>query len=371
MPTPPEFVKIDPAAIEADLVARYEAKSGKTLYPAQIERLFIDQIAYAKTLALSAIQNAGEKLLVRFSGGPILDYLGELVGTPRLQAQPARCTQVFVLPAARAVATPVLAGTRVTTADGKLAFYSESALSIPAGQLEVSGIVICETAGEVGNGWALGQVSVLVAPPVDGMTTRNASVPSGGAEQEEDEPYIERIILAPEAYTNAGSRGAYRYHALAANQIIIDVAVHGPDEGQEDGHVALFPLTAQGEPSVEVLQQVRDQVSGEKRRPLCDVVQVLAPTRVPFTIRAGITFYASADRATALAAAQAAASAHAAYLRAGLGRDIVPEQVTAALRVAGVYRPLVEEPAVVQALAGNEWADCTGIELIDMGVVDG
>ncbi|WP_262137000.1 hypothetical protein [Pseudomonas sp. Marseille-Q5117] len=43
----PEFVKIDPAATEADLIARYEFKSGKTIYPAQVERLFIDQVTTA------------------------------------------------------------------------------------------------------------------------------------------------------------------------------------------------------------------------------------------------------------------------------------------------------------------------------------
>lgn len=77
----PVFVAIDPAATEADLIARYEAKSGKTLYPAQIERLFIDQIAYATTGLQMSIQNGGEQLLARFATGPILDYLGELVAT--------------------------------------------------------------------------------------------------------------------------------------------------------------------------------------------------------------------------------------------------------------------------------------------------
>jgi phage-related baseplate assembly protein len=371
MATPPEFVKIDPASIEADLVARYEAKSGKTLYPAQIERLFIDQIAYAKTLALSAIQNAGEMLLVRFSNGPILDYLGELVGTSRLQAQRARHTQAFILPAAQSIPVIINAGTRVTTADGTLAFYTESAIQITAGQLEARVTAICETAGTVGNGWSLGQVSALVAPPMDGMTTRNVTVPSDGEEQEEDERYKERIILAPEAYTNAGSRGAYRYHAMSVHQSIIDVAVHGPDDGQEDGHVALYVLTAQGEPSTEMLQLVSEQTSGEKRRPLCDVVQVLQPNKVEFSIKAQLEFYNGADRATAMADAKAAVETLVAEMRNGLGRDIVPEQITAALKVAGVYRPLVIEPAGLTVVAGNEWASCITIELVDAGLVDG
>lgn len=372
MPTPPEFVKIDPAAIEADLVARYEAKSGKTLYPAQIERLFIDQIAYAKTLALSAIQNAGEKLLVRFSGGPILDYLGELVGTPRLQAQPARCTQVFTLPAVQASAVILTAGTRVATVDGKLFFYTESPLSIPAGQLEGSATIICETPGEVGNGWALGQVSTVVAPPLEGMTTRNMTVSADGAEQEEDEPYIERIILAPESFSTAGTEGGYIYHARAAHQDIVDVAVRGgeQDPAVPDGEVWVYPLTKTGLPSAELLALVQANISPKKKRPLTDKVSAKLPVEVPFVLDASLELYEDADEETTLAAAQAAAVAYTATLRARMGVDIVPEQIIAKLQVSGVYRVHLASPAY-RTVEGHEWANCTEISLPLFGAAHG
>ncbi|MBA1271639.1 baseplate protein, partial [Pseudomonas carnis] len=54
----PEFVKIDPAATEAEIIASYEKESGKSLYPAQIERLFLNQLAYSETRIKAAIQNA-------------------------------------------------------------------------------------------------------------------------------------------------------------------------------------------------------------------------------------------------------------------------------------------------------------------------
>lgn len=368
---PPEFVKIDPAAIEAALIKRYEERSGKTLYPAQIERLFIDQIAYSKTLVLSAIQHAGEQLLVRFSGGATLDYLGELVGTPRLLAKPARCSILFSAAGTSVVPRVIPARTAVTSQDGKVVFRTDFAAIIPAGQLQVAVTATCEQAGEIGNGWALGQIAALPSLPFDGLAASNSTASADGSEDEKDERYKERIILAPEAYTNAGSRGAYRFHAMSTHQSIIDVAVHGPDEGQEDGHVALYPLTTTGAPSADLLLQVDAQVSGEKRRPLCDRARAHTPTEVGFVIRAGLTFYSSSDRGTSMAAARAAAEAHVAELRAGLGRDIVPEQITAALKVSGVYRPVVDEPASVQVVAGNEWANCTGIELYDAGLVDG
>lgn len=367
----PVFVEIDPAANEADLIARYEGKTGKTLYPAQVERLFIDQVAYAQTRLQLAIQSAGEQLLVRYAKAPILDYLGELVATPRLLAVPARCPLQFRLPTA--VQQPLLipAGTRVSTQDAKLSFLTDQDTLIPPGQTQTSVTATCLTAGVLGNGWAVGQISSIANPPAAGLIATNTSVTADGAEDEDDDRYRERIILAPEAFSNAGSRGAYRYHALAVHQSIIDVAVHGPDEGQPDGHVALFPLTNTGLPSVDLLQRVKSQVSGEKVRPLCDTVHTYTPTEVTYEIKARITFYDSASREGAMKMAQAAAQAYAVERRAGLGRDLVQEQLTALLQVNGVYRADVEFPSAVRELQGHEWANCTSIQLLDAGFVYG
>lgn len=366
---PPEFVKIDPAAIEADLISRYEAATGKVLYPAQVERLFINQIAYSHSLALSAIQHSGEQLLVRFSRGPILDYLGELVGTPRLLPHPARCELVFGIAEPRAAALTIPAGTLATSADGSLAFASDQAVTIEAGQLAARVAATCTTAGATGNGWAVGQINTLAAP-VDGLSVFNEGIPTGGAEQEGDDRYRERIILAPEAYTNAGSRGAYRYHAMAVDQAIVDVAVHGPAEGQPAGQVALYPLTASGLPSADLMGRIEAHVSGERVRPLNDTVRVLSPVEVGYVIRAHVTLYSTAGRATTMQAAQTAADAYAAERRGGMGRDLVPEQISSALQVAGVYRAQVDLPAL-RSVQSNEWANCQAIELIYAGVSDG
>ncbi|MDT4838074.1 Baseplate J-like protein [compost metagenome] len=308
---------------------------------------------------------------MRFSSGPILDYLGELVGTPRQLAMPARCRILFTLAVAPSLPVLIPAGTQVTSPDGRLIFTTDQDVTVQAGQSQVRAMATCATAGAVGNGWAIGQINVMPSVPFDGLTASNDTVSADGADEEEDDRYRERIILAPEAYTNAGSRGAYRYHALAVHQSIVDVAVHGPDDGQPDGQVALFPLTSEGLPSSDLLERVESYLSGEKIRPLCDTVRALLPTEVPYTIKAHITFYATADRASAMAVAQAAVEAYAAERRAGLGRDIVPEQLTAVLQVNGVYRAELELPAMLSELAGNEWANCTSIQLIDAGIANG
>ena len=88
----PKFVSDDPTEITQELIAAYEAMTGKTVYPAQVDRVFIDLVAYSRTLTMSAINDVGRQNLVAFARAPIIDYLGELVGVIRLPAQGARAT---------------------------------------------------------------------------------------------------------------------------------------------------------------------------------------------------------------------------------------------------------------------------------------
>ncbi|MFJ5282336.1 phage tail tape measure protein [Pseudomonas sp. NPDC088429] len=238
-------------------------------------------------------------------------------------------------------------------------------------QSQVSVTATCQTVGEPGNGWSAGQISTIINSPSTELTASNTATTADGAEDESDDRYRERIILAPEAFSNAGSRAAYRYHALAVHQSIIDVAVHGPDEGQLDGHVALHPLTSHGLPTQELLRQIEHTISGEKLRPLCDTVSAVSPREVAYSIEAHITVYAYAERSNAMASVKAVAQAYATDRRAGLGRDLVPEQLMALLQVPGVYRADLKRPSAIRIMESHEWANCTSIELIDAGVADG
>jgi len=82
-----DIIPNSPAAITAELIAQYQAATGKTLHPAQIEHLLIDLIAYRETLLRAAINDAARQNLVRFARAPMLDYLGELMGVTRLAGE--------------------------------------------------------------------------------------------------------------------------------------------------------------------------------------------------------------------------------------------------------------------------------------------
>src|SRR6202046_2745157 len=89
----PQFVNdadgLDPNLILADMVAEFEAAAGRTLYPAQVERLLINLYAYRESLVRNGIQYAAEQNLLAFATFPMLDYLSQLLSVTRLASQPA------------------------------------------------------------------------------------------------------------------------------------------------------------------------------------------------------------------------------------------------------------------------------------------
>ncbi|MCS3806686.1 phage-related baseplate assembly protein [Chromobacterium alkanivorans] len=363
----PNFIDRNPDAITAEIVAQYEQLSGKTLYPAQVERLLIDVIAYRENLVRIGIQEAAKQNLVAYARAPMLDYLGELVGVTRLPAQPAKTVLRFTVETVLATGLLIPAGTRVEGGDGMVVFATDVDVTLPAGQLSVDVAATCEEPGTAGNGWQPGQINSLVDELGDmEVAAANISVTNTGYDEEDDERLRERIKLAPESFTNAGSRLAYRFHALKAHQSIVDVAVLSPSPGV----VHLYPLTATGLPDSNLLALVEATCSAEKVRPLTDRVRALAPSRVDYAIEAQLVLYTQADSRSVQAMATAQAKAYVDGRAGGLGRDIVPSQVIAALQVPGVYQVTLNSPAM-HVLSESEWAHCTQISITPAGVANG
>lgn len=222
----PSFIERDVSKITQEMIAKYEAETGKTLQPAQIERLLIDLIAYRENLLRISIQEAAKQNLVNYATYPMLDYLGELVGVTRLEAKKAVTTLRFSMNSTKVNSVSIPTGTQVESKDGKVIFTTLASASIPAGQLYVDIETQCDTAGEVGNGYLAGEINALVSNNLSDINSvTNTLTTSGGAEEEENDSLRDRIKQAPEQFSNAGSRGAYEFLTKSAHQDIIDVTV--------------------------------------------------------------------------------------------------------------------------------------------------
>jgi phage-related baseplate assembly protein len=364
----PSFITRDAAAVTSEMIAAYEEATGKTLQPAQVERLLIDLIAYREMLLRVGIQEAAKQCLVEYAAFPMLDYLGELVGVTRLAASYATTVVRFTLTGAQEFDVTVPAGTRVETKDREYTFATEEAATIAAGGTSADVNAVAETAGAGANGYLAGEINALVDAVAYVASAANTTTSADGSAEETDDRLRERIKQAPEAFSNAGSTGAYRYHAMSAHQDIVDVAVTSPSAGV----VNVYPLTAAGGPSGTIIGAVEDALNAEKVRPLTDQVYVLAPTEVTYGIEAGITLYVSADQETVEAAVEAALDEYATELAAELGRDIIRSQIIGRIMaVDGVYNATLASPAADTVVDDDEYATCGGVTVTVTGTADG
>lgn len=377
-----QIVDEDPVAITADMIAQYELMTGKTLYPAQVERLQIDLFAYRESLARAAMNQACRQMLVKYSTAPVLDYLGDLVGVRRAAATPAitRMRVVFSAPLASALIIP--SGTRFESGSGQQ-FESVAECIAPAGAVSVETAAQATIAGAAGTGLLPGQINVLIDElPADIDSVSNTILSVGGSDAQSDERLRELIKLAPESFTTAGSRGAYRYHALQASASIVDAAVKGPElrvvnglvvsvNGVQPGVVQIFPLTDSGLPSPALLQIVELACSVEKVRPLTDFVEVLPPIEYSYSIVARLKIYDAVRAEDVLPAAIAAARAFSESRANSLGQDVVPSQVVAALSMNGVYQVDLLSLPVAIVVPEEGWAHCVAIDVQIVGAANG
>lgn len=376
-----QIVDEDPVAIVGDMIAQYELMTGKTLFPAQVERLQIDLFAYRESLARAAMNQACRQMLVKFSTAPVLDYLGDLVGVTRAAPTAAITTMRVVFSSPLAAALIVAQGTLFESSSG-VQFASAAELVVAAGATSAELPVQALIAGAGGSGLLPGQINTLVddlGVDVDSITNLGLSV--GGTDAMSDERLRELIQLAPESFTVAGSRGAYRYHALRASTSIVDVAVKGPElrevnglvvsvNGIEPGHVQLFPLALTGLPSAGLLQAVQLACSDERVRPLTDYVVALPPVEYAYSIVARLKIYDAVLAADVLPVAIAAAQAFTAARGRLLGQDVVPSQIVTALSVPGVYQVELLSPLVAITVPSEGWAHCLTTDVQVVGAVN-
>lgn len=338
--TEPSFIDRDGAAIIAELSQLYQDISGKALYPAQAERLLINAFAYRELQLREQIQYAALQTLVSFASAPALDFLGELVGVTRLASSAATTTLQFSLIAGHG-GVVIPAGTRVASADGKVIFSTAESADVDPGVLTKTVQAFTTTLGSAGNGYAAGEISEILDPQPFLTGAENTDTTSGGADVETDDVLRERIKLAPEAFSTAGSEGAYKFHAKSASPAILDVAVTSPTPGE----VNIFPLTATLPVSGSILTLVEQACNDEKVRPLTDTVIVLSPTSLTYDIEVEIQCYNDANTVDIQAQIEANLDAYAEANSKRLGLDIVRSQIIAKCMVPGVYDVDVIQPS--------------------------
>lgn len=345
------FVETDTSTIKQNIISGYEELTGTTLSRAHPVRLFLEAIAAIIIWLLNQINFSAKMNMLAYATGDYLDHIGLLVGCNRLEASKATTTIKVALSAAMESVVTVPAGTRVSS-DDNVVFATDVDLNIAPGQMTANVSASCEFAGEVGNGYVGGEISNIIDNIGYVASMVNTTTSEGGADEEDDESYRERIREAPEAF-GSGTDGWYQYHTKSVSELIGDVFVEGPEDrvaaGEEakPGEVVIYALNKDGSlPDTELKNAIKNYLTSPAVHFLTDMVSVSDPTVTEYDIE--LTYYIdTADNTQAVAIQEAVKSAvteHIKWQRLKLGRDINPSRLIRDIIVAGAKRVEITSP---------------------------
>jgi len=346
----PDVVLTDTKTLEqmqeeflADYAAGYEAAAGKspTLAAGDPVRIVSNQIVALGYQLKQYIETAGRQNMLKYSTGEALKNIGALKKVTVNAAGCATTTLRFSMEDARTVATPITAGTEVTTEDD-VVFTTDAYAEIPAGSLYVDVAATASEAGTSGNGIQAGALDTMTDPVayVDAVT--NTTETSGGTADEDDDSLTRRIYLAPDGFSTAGPEAAYIAKALEMDNVE-DVRVATPNPC----YVSLvFVMDGGALPSADQVTAMSELLNDKTIRPMGDRLTVAAPEEVSYSI--SLAYYiAKSDESKVdviKSAVDAAVTAYQTWQRT-LGRDINPDQLTYLLRSAGAKRAVIASPA--------------------------
>ncbi len=176
---------------------------------------------------------------------------------------------------------------------------------------------------------------------------------------ETDARLRDRVLIAFDQYSTAGSADSYRYHALSASTKVKDVGVHSPEPGAV--HVTILSTDGNGTPDADLITTVDNALSAETVRPLTDYVLVQAASVIEYSVTAVLYVYPGPSSALVLQVAEVAL-ADLVESNHKLGHNIHASAIYGALQVEGVQRAELSgwTDLVIDA---DQAAYCTGITI--------
>lgn len=184
---------------------------------------------------------------------------------------------------------------------------------------------------------------------------------------ENDEEYRYRLSLQPEAYSVAGPRDAFVYHALTASGQVKDAAPVSPYGGTTIVYV--LSRLGDGTPSVALLNTVQAALNGETIRPLSEEVLVQAASIQSYNINIGLVMYPGAISEISVNHAIAQLTQYVAYFHRLKG-DINESAIKGKAYSAGVKRIVINAPLANIECDSSQAPYCTSIVVNVVGVED-
>lgn len=193
------------------------------------------------------------------------------------------------------------------------------------------------------------------------------ATPPVDAVMEDDNSYLERILLAMEGQTNAGTEAAYRFHALSSDPLVLDARPRSPSPGQVE--ISFLSREGDGTASAELLSRVTAYMMQSHIRQMTDEVIIQSASVTTYRIEAVLQVAAGPTASLAVEAARTAVQEYVSSLH----------RMNIIAPISGIYGAL-QQPGVISVNLTSPTANinpgqtgatyCSAIELT-MEVVDG
>lgn len=226
-----QFIETNTDELVSSMIALYEKLTQVTVRQASPERLFISWVANVILQQQMLINYVGNQNIPSRADGENLDALAEYYYTHvRPEAKSAVCTERFYIsePQKRKILIPK--GTRVTDYSGDLIWETEDDAYVAVGNTYVDVSIRCQSLGTIGNGYSRDQINTFVDLYDYCDRCTNITVSGSGADRADDDEFYELLRASMDAFSVAGSEGAYIYHAKSVSTEIADVKAVQPTE---------------------------------------------------------------------------------------------------------------------------------------------
>lgn len=345
----------------------YEEITGTTTEPTDKEKAMLYATAQMTYQCMEIGNEKARQNLLKYATG---DYLINL-GAGRVDKIMGECsvvTERFVLSAARPTVVAIPAGTRVTSQERKIYFETKEYTEIPAGETYADILCMATVPGKSGNEFETGELNILADPIPYIQNVSNMEAPSGGADEESDDNYAERIYHARYLYSTAGAEEAYKYYTKTYSSLIDDVKVENP----YDAEIEIYILMADRENATDIfIEGLTEYLCNANIRPITDHVTVHNIERVEYEIDVEYSIYDSnvSKVADIQATVSEAISAYKIWQSGKIGRDIDHQELIARLKAVGAVKINIKSPSDT-VVGSNQIAYCSNANAEYMGIVE-
>lgn len=386
------IIDINPEADEKKLVELFEEKTGKTLYPAQSERITISIINTISSCMKVKFNQAFRNLLLPYAKGLFLDFIGLFLNCVRLEATQAHSMLRINVYEGLSSDVTIPKGTEIETIDGKYIFTTDDDIVIKSGVLYSDVPITSVYAGELLN-YKKGEINNLIQNYDYVESVTNTVDATGGSDEEDDDRYRERIYIAPEKFSTAGPRKAYKYFAMSAHKDIVDVEVERKQLpasitleavlAEENGGIIesdkfsasidyftgimditfkepvtscvikippaatidVYTLTKDGKASDTIIKAVENAINAEEVRPLTDDVKVGSAIKKDFSVDVIVYITRDADYTLVSTAVAKAMEDYFKEIALKLNTAVIESDIISLIKaIEGVYRVILNSP---------------------------